>query len=50
MKSLECDQLLPTTPKVSFEIAITLARSWLIALTYIVAFCVLSIDIIGIAA
>ena len=50
MNSLECDHLLPTTPEVSFEIAIMLALSWLIALTYIVAFCALWIDIVGIAA
>jgi len=30
--SLERDQLLPTAPEVSFEIAITLACSWLIVL------------------
>ena len=40
--SLERDQQLPTTPEVSFEIDVTLACSWLI-----VAFCALSIDIVG---
>ena len=50
MTSLEWDQLLPTTPEVSFELSMTLACSWLIVLylhVYIVAFCTLSIDIVS---
>ena len=50
MTSLERDQLLSTTPEVSFEIIIALACSWSIVLYLYSCFRALSIDIVGAAA
>ena len=50
MANLEREQLLLTIPEVSFEVTMTLACSSFFALTYIISFHALSIDIVATAA
>ena len=50
MANLESKQLLLTLPEVSFEVTMTLACSSFFALTYIISFHALSIDIVATAA